>query len=142
MKILKYIIIIGFFISFNSCSDDLLIEKPKDFLSPNNSFNKPEDIESALNHLYNRIRSYNGGKYWDYSYLHYGTDLAQYSRSKTAYLGDYNSTLLPTSGVASTYWSNYFKMIFNSNVILSRIDAVPYLSEQDKAVHIAEAKFF
>lgn len=142
MKILKYIIFLGFFISLNSCSDDLLIEEPKDFLSPNNSFNNSEDIESALNHLYNRMRSYNGGKYWDYSYLHYGTDLALYSRSKTAYLGDYNSTLLPTSGIASTYWSNYYSMIFNSNVILSRIDAVEYSNEQDRAVHIAEAKFF
>lgn len=142
MKILKYLLILSFLISFSSCSDDLLEETPKDFLSPNNSFNKPQDINSALNHQYNRIRSYNGGKYWDYSYLHYGTDLAQYSRSKTAYLGDYNSTLLPTSGIVSTYWSNYYGMIFNSNVILSRIEGIEYQSESEKAIHIAEAKFF
>ncbi|MEB8344738.1 RagB/SusD family nutrient uptake outer membrane protein [Flavobacteriaceae bacterium KMM 6898] len=142
MKILKYIMILGFFISLNSCSDELLIETPKDFLSPKNSFNKPQDIQSALNHLYNGIRSYNGGKYWDYSYLHYGTDLAQYSRSKTAYLGDYSSTLIPTSGIVSTFWSNYYSMIFNSNVILGRIDDVDYQSEELKSIHIAEAKFF
>ncbi|MBJ2176065.1 RagB/SusD family nutrient uptake outer membrane protein [Aureibaculum sp. A20] len=142
MKILKYISIICLFFTITSCDEDLLDETPKDFLSPNNSFTKSQDIQSALNHQYNRIRSYNGGKYWDYSYLHYGTDLAQYSRSETAYLGDYNSTLLPTSGIVSTYWSNYFRMIFNSNVILDRIEGITYQSQEEKEIHIAEAKFF
>ncbi|WP_162497521.1 RagB/SusD family nutrient uptake outer membrane protein [Aureibaculum marinum] len=142
MKILKYISIICLIFAIGSCDEDLLDETPKDFLSPNNSFTKPQDIESALNHQYNRIRSYNGGKYWDYSYLHYGTDLAQYSRSKTSYLGDYSSTLLPTSGIVSNFWSKYYRMIYNSNVILSRIEDIDYPSQEEKDIHIGEAKFF
>ncbi len=142
MKIFKYLFIIGLLFQLSSCNEDILVEKPLDFLSPDNSYTKPVDIESALTHLYNQMRTYNDGKYWTTTNLQYGTDLVVYSRSETAYFGDYESTLLPTSGVALNFWSNYYKMIFNANVILSRIDAIEYASSEDKDLHMAEAKFF
>ncbi|MCG8515034.1 MAG: RagB/SusD family nutrient uptake outer membrane protein [Halanaerobiales bacterium] len=142
MKLLKYIWIIGLLFTISSCDEDLLIEKPLDFLSPNNSFTKPGDIDAALTHQYNRIRSYNDGKYWTTSYLHYGTDLAMDPRSKTDKFGDYPTTLLPTTARANAFWTKYYHMIFNSNVVLTRIGEIEYQDETEKAVHVAEAKFF
>lgn len=142
MKIFKYICIIGLLFTISSCDDDLLIENPKAFSSPDASYLTPVDIESALNYLYNRMRTNNSGKYTEYSYLHYGTDIGVYSRNTTGFLNDYPTTMLPTSGYVRVFWENYYQMIFNANVVLSRIDGITYPSESDKAIHIAEAKFF
>ena len=143
MKIAVYIIcVFGLFLSVCSCNKDILNEKPLDFLSPENSYTNPADIQSALTHLYNEIRVLNNGKYQNFSYLQYGTDLAIYSRSSTAFLGDYGTTMLPTSGFVAYFWSNYYKMIFDANVILGRIDAITYPDQGEKDIAIGEAKFF
>ena len=41
-----------------SCDDDFLVEEPKDFLSPDNTFVNLDGFEAGLTGLYNNARGY------------------------------------------------------------------------------------
>lgn len=142
MKKLKHIIVIFLVFTIYACDEDMLDETPLDFYSPENSFTTPEDIESALFYNYARMRDQNDGYRVTRYYLHSGTDLMYSSRSPSEdLLGNYIN-LTPTSGVASELWNRMFRMIFDANVVLSRIEKVNYPDPLLKTLHIAEAKFF
>lgn len=142
MKLFKYILLAGLSFNLFSCDESILDETPLDFLSPENSYVTPEHIEASIVQLYAQIRSCNDGKYWTTSFLHFGTDVAYYPRSTETHFGNYNISLLPTSSICSTFWNNYYKMIYNANVILTRIENIPYSDDKLKLRHMAEARFF
>lgn len=142
MKILKYIFITSLFLSFYSCSEDILIETPLEFYGPDNSYTTSVDIEAAVTHCYADVRTANRGDYADYAYVHIGTDLARYARNTREHLGQYAVDMTPDSYQAYTFWRRYYKLISNANVILDRIETIEYSNEDEKTVHIAEAKFF
>ncbi len=129
------------FAVFSACDEDQLIETPLDFLSPEISYVSPSDIEAALVPNYAILRELNDGQ--NNVLMHSGTDLCMSARSPaTSRLGDYRTGLIPSAGVASYFWRRYYSMIFNANVILSRIDGIEYSSDETKNLHIAEARFF
>lgn len=142
MKLYRKLLLVFVACATFACSEDILNEVPLDFLSPENSYTSPEGIESALFRNYDILTNFYNGNANSGAYMHVGTDLATSARnSEIAHWGDY-STLTETSGIPNSFWSTWYKVIYNSNVILNRIEGVEYLSESDKAVHIAEARFF
>ncbi|MBT9190155.1 MULTISPECIES: RagB/SusD family nutrient uptake outer membrane protein [Zobellia] len=141
MKLYKYTIIACFLILAVACDEDQLIEKPLDFLSPEISYVAPADIEAALVSNYGRMRALHNGEITEL--MHSGTDLCMSARSpETQRLGDYRTQLLPSSGVALNFWNRYYKIIFNSNAILARIENIEYDDAAEKNLHIAEARWF
>lgn len=143
MKIYRYLVIMGLVFTLNACSEDILEEVPLDFLSPENSFTKPADIEAALFNNYNRIRNFYDGKYRNTSYLHVGTDLGMGCRDpQIDNFGDYTINLLPISGIVGRYWSQLYSIVFDANVVLGRVEGIEYDDPGEKQLHIAEARFF
>lgn len=142
MKFNKILTIAFFLFLMIGCNEDILVETPLDFYSPENSFTKPADFESALFINYSRIRAMLNG--WEPTmYLHCGTDLAWSARNPSFdYFGDYKAQMTPSSAVVATFWNTYYRMIFDNNVILNRIENIKYPTEEAKNAHIAEARFF
>ncbi|WP_223552293.1 RagB/SusD family nutrient uptake outer membrane protein [Aestuariivivens sp. NBU2969] len=143
MKYYKIIIAAFIFFSVSACDEDILLETPLDFLSPENSFTKPEDIEATLFSQYRRLLRFNDGNWQNTAYLHVGTDLGMACRNPAdSHFGNYPANLLPTTGIVSSYWSQLYDIVFTSNVVLNRIENVVYSSQAEKDAHIAEALFF
>ncbi|TRX61690.1 RagB/SusD family nutrient uptake outer membrane protein [Fulvivirga sp. M361] len=143
MKVYRYIIMVGILFLAGACDEDILDETPLDFLSPENSFTTPEDIEAALFLNYDNIRNFYDGKYFTTGHLHSATDLAMSSRGTAIpLLEDYTIDLNPTSFFVANYWNAMYSIIFNTNVILGRLDGIDYDSEDERTRHKAEASFF
>ena len=140
---LKYGMLVAIFALAFSCNEqDYLEEIPLDFYSPENSFVTYSDFESALTDLYARVRSINYGGNDNTTFFNFlGTDIIKNARDDANRLGDYASALVPTSGMVKDYWVGWYKIIANTNTILSRIEATKLTDSQKKQV-IAEAKFF
>lgn len=78
-----------------------------------------------------------------YAY-YYATDLCfnaaeYYVPSK---LNDYTNVMTPTFFIPSLIWEEYYKLIFNANVIIERVPLSKSISEEDKNQIKAEALFF
>ena len=141
MKLNRYIILSALLLLAGACNEDLLEETPLDFLSPELAFLTPKDIEAGLVSNYAALRGLNQGS--NNLLMHAGTDLAMSARSPAnSLLGDYRVELLPSSEVVIDFWQRYYKMIFNSNALLKRIEGIEYESEDEKVLHIAEARWF
>jgi hypothetical protein len=143
MKKYKFILVASLLLSFGACNEDILKEVPLDFFSPENSYSKPSDIDAALVANYGLLRTFYFGTWGGTSFLHSGTDLGMGCRNPaTAEFGDYRVELVPNSGVALSYWRQLYKIIFNANTILNRLEKIVYTSEAAKNAQIGEAKFF
>ncbi len=146
MKNIKYIITICFLaIGLLSCNEqEWLEEVPFDFYSPENSYATPEQIDIAVVKLYEDVHSMlfgNGGNGYGWVF-HYTTDVGYDAIAPTHQLNSWADKVTPETGEVRWVWNSFYKMIFNANAILSRIDDVEYKSESDKQAKIAEAKFF
>lgn len=142
MRTYKIILVVLLAFVTLSCSEDLLNEKPLDFLSPENSYTTPEGIEAALNANYSRLNGIFNGHETSGAYHHVGTDLCAAARNSFIdHFGDYRQ-LTENNSIPANLWNNLYKMIFEANVIIGRIKAVNYPNESIKNIHIAEAMFF
>ncbi|MCK9413813.1 MAG: RagB/SusD family nutrient uptake outer membrane protein [Prolixibacteraceae bacterium] len=148
MKRIKYILVLflsGFF--FFSCNEDqLLKEVPLDFYSPENSYNTPQGIDVAIIKLYSDLRTsfvVDKGYYSIQDCLQFGTDFGRDARSPgiVGYV-NYTTALTPVSQYAIYWWKAMYQIISESNVIISRIPAIKYPSDEAKNAAIAEASFF
>ncbi|TXE07240.1 RagB/SusD family nutrient uptake outer membrane protein [Seonamhaeicola algicola] len=141
MNIYKYIILVCTIALVISCDKDELDEVPLEFLSPENSYTNSTDIETALVANYGILRELHNGV--NNNIMHNGTDLCMSARNpETSGFGDYRVELSPSTGAVLEFWKLYYKIIANSNVILGRIDAIDYLDESVKDIHVAEARWF
>lgn len=145
MKSIYILITSLLLISISACDEDLLNENALDFYTPENSYTSPEAIEAALFAPYNRTRQqYDGGAFSARPGTHFsGTDFAFSCRDwETTHLGDYQLELTPSSNYASDLWNRMYNIINDVNVVLDKMEAVEYESEDDKNAHRAEARFF
>lgn len=144
----KYLILLFIsVVSLSSCNDDLLLEeKPKGFLSPENTFVNREGFNSALAELYRKGRglrtvemlSGEGDKAITAIYGS-GTDLGWYWDKKLNF-GDY-SLVNSFNALSRDYWVLLYKIIRDSNVIISHLPGAA-MPETDKTRIEAEARFF
>ncbi len=146
MKKIKYLsIIIILTICFISCNEDeWLREDPIDFYAPENSYNTTEQFNAAVARLYeatdNAIMwSAQRGNYI-YSYV---SDMTHGNRPWHN-LNPVLDNLIPENGAVSRLWGNYFRIIFDANVIIGRIDGenTEFTSEVVRNTLKAEAMFF
>lgn len=145
MKSIKYkVSILLSTLLISSCSN-FLDEKPLDFYSPENSMITVEHFQSSLNYLYNRVRFQTFSMDPDTRLaLYYATDFAHNSTDyyKPAKLNDFRATMVPTFSVPQTIWTEAYKIISNSNIIINRIKQTDQVDDATKLVIEGEAKFF
>lgn len=130
---------------FAACSEkELLRETPRDFLTADNAYTSPSDIQTALNDLYYGVREYKQGPYDDERGMDMwlGTDVGWSSRD---YYGDAlsnHNVLTATNRYPLSRWAPAYKIIANANTILTKVQNVAYANEADKNENIAQARFF
>ncbi|WP_163379740.1 RagB/SusD family nutrient uptake outer membrane protein [Cyclobacterium sp. SYSU L10401] len=144
MKI-KYIYILTFFLFTSSCSDSWLEEKPLDFYSPANSFTNPSDFNAAIARLYENVHNdlYQVNDLTVRS-MFYPTDVAVDAIDPTHQLNLYADRLTPVTGQVQNMWSNLYRIIFDANVIIERIEdeSVVFTRSEQRNEFKAEAMFF
>lgn len=146
MKSFKYYKFVTFMILvfLSSCDEDKwLAEKPLDFYSPQNSFTKPGQFNSAVARLYSDHRS-NFVAQTTYEMMSFRGTLADnlydfYPTSQAPH-----ESIIPENGNVLFWWKCNYRMIFDANVIINRIvDAnVAFPNEKERTILKAEAQFF
>ena len=147
MKKIKYSIII-FLLAVISCDfDNVLTEVPKDFQSPENSFTKKADFESALAHIYLTIRTqlYAYTDSWqNYDLMGVDVDLGIQKPNDVTYSEYFFwNTINADNAFAKKWWSRFYDWIYQTNVIINRaeFDGVKWNSEAEKNAILGEAMF-
>lgn len=152
MKKTNLIIIVFFVIvlSFTSCNEDnLLTEIPKDFYSPENSYITTTQFQMAVNNLYYDLRYTYWGANNDMMFTrYYATDFAynatNYKPGQIGKLNDYANVLVPNErNLVLGWWTNYYNMIKDANVIIDRLDNPKcVVTDAEKKIFRSEAMFF
>ena len=147
MKKIKYLatILLVTLIFFSCNEDEWLKEEAFDFYAPENSYETPEQFNSAVARLYestnyNIMWSSNGGAY----VYQYTSDIAYDAISPTHALNSYSDKVTPETKEVRVAWERYYRVIFDANVIIERIvnEDVNFSSETERKAIEAEAKFF
>jgi hypothetical protein len=133
----------------SSCNEEeFLKEEAYDFYEAEVSYVNQEQFDAAVVNLYSSTSYnvmwngdyYNGGAYA----LQYASDMSFATQWLTVGLSSFTDFLIPESRFALDYWKNYYKVIFDANVILEKIDdeKVDFDSEANRLAIKAEASFF
>ncbi|WP_200977893.1 RagB/SusD family nutrient uptake outer membrane protein [Echinicola sp. 20G] len=142
----KIILPILLLIASVSCNEsEWLEEEPLDFYTPSNSFSKPSDFNAAVARIYENVFpallniNSNEGRA-----MHYPTDVAWDAIDITHDLNLYTDKLTPTTSVVNNVWGSLYRMVFDANVVIGRIDAenIGFTSETERNTYKAEAMFF
>ena len=131
----------------SSCKKDLS-EVPKDFYTPENSFNNKAQFESALAGIYLAIRTdmyafEDAAK--NYDMLGMDLDLANVESNASAQKTQYFNwaTMNADNGFASKWWGRLYRWVSMANTIIDRADGpqAKWASENEKKAIVGEAKF-
>lgn len=141
-NILYPLAIFSIILSFISCSDDFLTEKPIDFLSSNNAYSTYEDFQASVNNLYYLTREefFSDTEYRQQDFI-FGTDIVYPGPALVDIHANMVAAYDPTSNIPAYHWDKLYKIISESNIIIGR-SANADLTEADKLSIEAEARFF
>ena len=128
-----------------SCNEqEWLDEKPLDFYSPENSYRTPDDFNSAVARLYQGVDEalYNVNTNEGRA-MHYPTDIAVDAIDITHQLNSYKDKLFPNTPEVGDMWSRLYRIVFDANVIVQRIDdeSINFSSAEERNALKAEAMF-
>lgn len=144
MKYLYSIILAFSLFMMPSCKKDFLEEKPLDFLSSSNALVTYSDFNSSVTNLYNLVRDefYSSDENYPMDYI-YGTDLVFDGQASLRRWTSYAGVMVAQggAGIPEHHWNNMYKIVAESNTILSRL-AGSALTEPQKLLIEARAKFF
>lgn len=144
MKNLKILYGIVLFLFIYSCDEnEILKENPIDFYSTDNSYVTEADFKIAINHLYDQVRSIHAIRSGELQT--WTTDIVfKSSDNADADLNSPNNTLVPSHNYVILYWSILYKIIYDANVIINRIDSknTDFETDENRMLLKAEAKFF
>lgn len=121
-----------------SCNDSFLDEEPVDFLSQTNAYITEADFDASVNNLYGLVRSefYTVSDWQPFHYL-YRTDLVfEITVTTPNLIADFDP-----SGFVNSHWQALYKIVSESNTIISRIPA-SQLSPASATLYEAKARFF
>lgn len=125
MKRKSIIFIIGLsLLSFVSCNDWLDLYPANKIIDEKNAIKSLDEANYKLNAAYTLFRSY-------YSYgarmTYYGDALSEdmMAQSGTKRVGNYYTFRFDKDNAPSSFWSNYYEIINNVNILIRGIDNVP-----------------
>ena len=140
----------------SSCSDDVLQEKPLDFLAPENAYTTIPGIQQGIAGLHVTVRAYfynmnaaSGGQQeifcmWNAGI---GTDMVYNGEkpgTQTSFLTDYKLSLSPITAMTAV-WDNAYRLVARANLLAESIkvaDPSIWKDEAQKNAYLAEALFF
>ncbi|MBZ4192642.1 RagB/SusD family nutrient uptake outer membrane protein [Niabella beijingensis] len=138
--------LLGLGLILSSCSKDFLDEELLSVYTPESSLQTTAQFQQATNNVYNGVRNiYMGNMNLDaYFGLYYATDFAFNGTDydPAAKLNAYKATMVPTYFIPQTIWSAFYKIITNTNLIISRVPGATQLTDADKNSFMGQALFF
>jgi hypothetical protein len=133
-----------------SCNEDILDEKPLDFLSPDNAYLTEQGALQGITAIHDRVRAayYSFGEFGVMNWATHGSDLGyngEIPAAGTLYLNSYNDMTPVWRNVVDT-WNAGFEIIQWATVLMNKVEQADPAAFQDgeagKNKYIAEAKFF
>ncbi|MFV0269422.1 MAG: RagB/SusD family nutrient uptake outer membrane protein, partial [Draconibacterium sp.] len=127
-----------------ACNEEnWLKETALDIYSPENMFVDQEQLNSAIAKIYSDVAVANYGSRNNSALMVGGlADNLYHFYDPSFTNSNLYKQLVPEGDLPSFCWENFYKNIFDSNVILSRIEDVEFSSEKEKKALKAEAFFF
>lgn len=140
----KILLVSAILLGMMGCNEDKwLEEKPYSFYTPSNSFKNESDFESAITYLYTQINEFYNVNTVEGRALHYPSDLAYSAIAANQDLNQYKDKLIPDAPETVNLWKKLYQMVFNANVIISRLKGPDIqVSDDYKRIAQAEARFF
>ncbi|WP_158857551.1 RagB/SusD family nutrient uptake outer membrane protein [Lunatibacter salilacus] len=134
----------------SSCMDDeLMRERPLDFLTLTNAYSTPEGVNQGLIGLYSdvRLRWYRNGGDQSFGLFGLGTDIGYDGETPGGqrFLTNYETSVHPEYPVIRNWWLYLYKHIQMANILIEVIEnsqEITWNSDQQKNQYLAEAKFF
>lgn len=139
--------IILFFLAFfllTSCKNDFIELDPLSDQNANTFYKTPQDMNQATLSAYGNLRTlYNS------TYVRLGeirSDNTTYSwlsgnPANEKGIDEFASPLLPENTFLANCWDDSYRTILRCNIVINRIDAVPFTDENIKNQYKAEAHF-
>jgi hypothetical protein len=136
--------------SLISCNEDILDEKPLDFLSPDNAYLTEQGALQGITAIHDRVRAayYSFGEFGVMNWATHGSDLGyngEIPAAGTLYLNSYNDMTPVWRNVVDT-WNVGFEIIQWATVLMDKVEQADPAAFQDgeagKNKYIAEARFF
>ena len=137
-KILIFSLLAAFMLT--GCNEDKFLEEnPLDFNSASNSYETAADFDAAITELYFLTREE------FYTTYDRTTDLSKFADmwiTADPLQSNVVADLSPSGGIAKFYWDENYKLIAQANTVISRLPSSSKLSDEEKAVYEAKARFF
>jgi hypothetical protein len=137
-RIRKILIIIVAIVSFQSCSDFLDIYNPS--AVTDEFYNTKTGQEMLLTDIYSKFRNvFNTGEL-----QYYGTDLymAITESPNERMFNGYDNSFNSTADVVGGYWGNLYKIVQESNILLTRIQpTTPEMTQEEYNSITSQTKF-
>ena len=119
--------------------DNFLEEKALDFNSASNSYNTVADYDAAITELYYLTREE------FYTTYDRTTDLSKFADmwiTADPLQSNVTADLSPSGAIAKFYWDENYKLIAQANTVISRLGNATGLTDEQKKVFEAKARFF
>lgn len=127
-----------------SCKKEFLEQKDPNAIELATSFRSPDDVLSAVNGIYQSLRSSNNigensGLWTDERSDDTGRNDNQSNAGEPFQFGDFS--ILPSNTYLKSHWVSMYTTVTRANLVLSNIDQVLFTDPAVKQQYIAEAKF-
>lgn len=127
-----------------ACSDDFIDLNPPSNLNVDGFYQTETDMNQAVLSAYNRLRDL-----YNQQYIRLGeirSDNTTYSwlsgnPANEKGIDEFASPLLPENSFTTSAWDNSYNGILRCNLVIGRIDDIPFHDEKVKAQYKAEARF-
>lgn len=138
---ISYIAILA--IAMNGCTS-MLDVKPNSFSSGSNYYKTEAQILRAVNGCYGTLQELYVSDYWAMSEMRADNTNYQYDESdrgaqQREEIDEFLIT--PTNNYINNVWTQLYRNIQQSNVVITRIDGVTFSNETTKKQYLGEAKF-
>lgn len=143
MKKIQYSILIVFLVAGMASCSKWLDEKPLDFYAPQNSYTKASDLSAGVTRVYQQVGALiNLGNNLSMP-LDYPSDVALDNHGIEHDLNSYRDNLIPENTYVARFWTGAYRIIFDCNSVLDRIDnpAIVFVSDAERNTLKAEAMF-
>lgn len=150
LRIKSFAIVGMLLLIFTACNDNILDEKPMDFLSPDNAYLSEAGAQQGVTALHDRVRSayYSFGEFGVMNWATHGSDLGYNGEVPTpgsGYLNSYEDLTPIMRNVVDT-WNSGYQIIQWANVLIDNVEKADSSKfedgEEGKNLYIAEGKFF
>jgi hypothetical protein len=127
-----------------SCKKSFLEQVSPNQIELTSSFRSPDDVLTAVNGIYQSLRSSNNigensGLWTDERSDDTGRNDNQSNAGEPFQFGDFS--ILPSNTYLKSHWVSLYNTISRSNTVLVNIDRVPFADAAVKQQYIAEAKY-